>query len=89
MARCMAVYGVVRVITSFVSGQVVKVISISKVVGFAAIFENVIFVVLLVWQPVRDDVNVWVYYVISGAFGLGRFIKVAKITNFYIKFSVV
>ena len=85
----MTVYGAVRVVTSFVSGQVVKMFSISKVISFAAIFENIIFVVLLVWQPVRDDVNVWVYYVMSGAFGFGMFIKIFKITNFYINFYEV
>ena len=74
MARCLAIYGGLRVFSSFISGQFAKITSISKIIASAAIFENCIFVVLLCWQPKRDDVTVWVYYVIAGAFGFGRFI---------------
>ena len=79
----MAVLGAMMASGSYICSHLTKLLSIDKIIIFAAVIENIMFIILFSWTPYTNDKNIWIYYTISGCFGFTNGIIKGQVPSMY------
>ena len=77
----MAVFGVVTTLASAISGQLLRFMSLNRLLWLNMLLETCILVTLLIWKPEQEDE--WLFYCIISACALCFGIYRSQVPNVY------
>merc|ERR1719427_742017 len=83
VARCLVVFGLLKAVGSFLSGQAAKKVSLSKILLFNTAAENLIILFLFLWKVPPENDQTAILYVTTAALGFGRGVFESQVPSCY------